>query len=263
MKYGVCVGIDKLDRVRVAAECGFDYVETSFGAMTNADDATYEAFKQTIRECNIPCESANGFLPREIRVTGDSVDSEVVRAFVEKGMQRAKELGIQVVVFGSGGARNLDESTSYTKGIQQLIVFLRDIAGPIAAKYGVRIAIEPLRPQESNIINRVKEGVMLAAAANCPNVGGLGDLYHMAVIGDNGDEIRAVKGSLYHTHIANPGLNSEKRRWYPADASEYDYKDFLDAVEYAGCPRCSIEASCDDFAVEAPKALAVLRSVHP
>lgn len=263
MKYGICVGINQLDRIKIAAECGFDYVEAGFAALTQADDAAYAAFKQALTDNNISCEAANGFLPGTLRVTGDNVDSDAVRAFVEKGMQRAKEVGIQVVVFGSSGARNLDENTSYYKGIQQLIAFLREIAGPVAAKYGVRIAVEPLCPQESNIINGVKEGVILAAAADQENVGGLGDLYHMAIIGDNGDDIRAVKGNLYHTHIASPGLNSGKRRWYPADPAEYDYKDFLDAVEYAGCPRCSVEAGCDDFAVEAPKALAVLRSVHP
>lgn len=262
MKFGVCLGHNQHDRIEIAAKCGFDYMEVGFAGMTEATDAEFAAFRDTLNRCGIPCESANGFLPGELPTTGDDVDFDALRAFLEKGMARAKEIGIEVVVFGSSASRNLREGTSYRRGAAQLVTFLREVAGPIAAKYGVRIAIEPLRPAESNIINRVKEGVILAAASGCENVGGLGDLYHMAVAGETGAEIRDCSGAIFHTHIANPALNTPNPRRYPADPAEYDYADFISAAAAAGCPRCSIEAGCENFEVEAPKALAVLRGVH-
>jgi len=259
MKFGVCIGTD-IERVKTAAACGYDYVETSFAAMTQLSDEDFLAFRDALKDNGISCETANGFLPGTLKVTGDSVDCEALSAFIEKGMQRAKELGIEVVVFGSGAARSLDENTSFRKGFAQITEFLKNIAGPIAAKYGISIAIEPLRMAESNIINRVKEGVMLASASGCDNVGGLGDLFHMVVGGDTAEDIRALRGSLLHTHISNPAFEP-RTRWYPLDADEYDYKGFIEAVEYAGCPRCSIEAGCDDFAATAPITLKVLRSL--
>ena len=262
MKFGVCIGHNQLDKIEIAAKCGFDYVETGFAGMTDASDEEFAAFKETLVRCGISCESANGFLPGRLPTTGDHVDFAALEAFIEKGMQRAKEVGIQVVVFGSSASRNLQEGTSYRRGAAQLVDFLREVAGPVAAKYGIRIAIEPLRPAESNIINRVKEGMLLAAASGCENVGALGDLYHMAVAGETGAEFDALVGDVFHTHIANPALGTDNPRRYPADASEYDYADFIRHAEAAGCPRCSIEAGYSDFAADAPKALAVLRGAR-
>lgn len=259
MKYGICIGIDKLDWVCIAAESGADYVEANFTQLAQADEETYAAFKNALEGNMIACEAANGFVPGTLPTTGEDVDDEALKAFVEKGMQRAQELGIRVVVFGSGASRSLKEGTGYRRGFEQLAKFLREIAGPVAEKYGISIAIEPLCPAESNIINTVKEGVMLAAASGRTNVSGLGDLYHMAIIGDTGDDLRALRGSILHTHISNPALNEVRRRRYPADVTEYDYADFIAAAEYAGCPRCSIEAGCEDFLSEAPRAIAVLR----
>ena len=112
----------------------------------------------------------------------------------------------------------------------------------------------------SDITLSFAAGVMLAAASGCENVGGLGDLFHRVVGGDTAEDIRALRGSLLHTHISNPAFEP-RTRWYPLDASEYDYKGFIEAVGYAGCPRCSIEAGCDDFAATAPITLKLLRSL--
>lgn len=261
MKYGICVGMDQLDRIRIAAQSGFDYIEANFTAMTQADEKTYTAFHSALLENSIACEVANCFLPGNIHLTGPDIDHALVRSHVEKGMKRAHELGIRIVVFGSGGARKIPEGTSFRRGFEQLADFLREIAGPIAAQYDISIAIEPLCPQETNIINRVKEAAMLSAASGCENVGALGDLYHMAVIGDDGAELRALKGCILHTHIASPALGSPKQRWFPADINEYDYADFIRAAEFAGCPRCSVEGSCSDFDTEAPLALQTLKAI--
>lgn len=261
MRYGVCVSMSQPEKIRIAAECGFDYVEIAFAELARADEAAFETLRAVLGETGMPCEAANGFIPGDIRLTGDKVDGEKARAHVETGMRRAKELGIQVVVFGSGAARSLDEETSFRRGFAQLAEFLGKIAGPVAERYGIRIAVEPLRPEESNIINRVKEGVMLAAASGCGSVGGLGDLFHMASVGDDVGELDALKGCIFHSHIANPALDTACPRRYPSVPEEYDYGSFIRAMERAGCLRCSVEAGCDDFAVEAPKAIAVLRSV--
>lgn len=259
MKFGVCLGYDQHDRIEIAAQCGFDYIEVSFTGMTEASDEAFAAFRDALARCGIPCESANGFLPGYLPTTGDHVDFAALEAFIDKGMRRAREIGIQVVVFGSSASRNLTEGTSYRRGTAQLVGFLRTVAGPVAARYGIRIAIEPLRPAESNIIHRVKEGMLLASASGCENVGALGDLYHMAVAGETGAEFDALVGDVFHTHIANPALNTDNPRRYPSDPAEFDYASFIRHAESAGCPRCSIEAGCTDFATEAPRALAALR----
>lgn len=262
MKYGVCLGYAQHDRIECAAKCGFDYFEVGFAALTEASDEAFAEFLGALRRLNIPCETANGFLPGRLPVVGEHVDEDALYAFLEKGMQRAQAAGIQVVVFGSGAARSLPDGISYRRGAAQIIHFLQSIAAPIARHYGVRIAIEPLRPAESNIINRVKEGAILAAAVGSETVGVLGDLYHMAHARESASELLDVSGALYHVHISNPALESETPRRYPAAPDEWDYASFLRAAQQSGCPRCSIEASCQNFEQEAPIALKTLRSIE-
>lgn len=261
MRYGVCIGLDNSEKIKIAAESGFDYIECGFGTLAKCSDEEFELYKKVLNENNIKVEAANGFLPGELKVCGEKVDSAALYSYIEKGMQRGAQLGLKTVVFGSGGARCLPDGWSYSNGFLQIAQFLRDIAGPVAEKYGVRIVMEPLRKKECNIINTVKEGVMLAACSGRENVGGLADLYHMVEQGDTNEDIKELKGSLWHAHISNPVKRANSNRIYPMGENEFDYKSFIEALEYAGCKRCSIEAASFDFEKEAPVSAQVLKNL--
>ena len=252
MKFGFCVGGD-VERVRIAAKTGADYVETGFELLAKEDGTEYDDFRAALEQCSIRCESANCFIPGGMKLTGETVDYHRIEKYVDRGMSRGAEIGLKTVVFGSGGARSVPEGFPFDQAFRQLVFFLKEIAGPIAETYGICVVAEPLC--DCNIIRTAKEGVMLAAAADRPNVLGLVDLYHMYKMHDAVSNIRDLKGLIGHAHIAEP-----KERVYPKDAVEYDYKAFLEALEYAGCPRCSVEAGSRDFAKDAPPALQVLKN---
>ena len=76
MKFGICLGIDAHDRIRIAAQSGFDYIEVAFSAMTQASDEAFDAFRAVLAETGIPCEAANGFIPGTLPITGENVDLE-------------------------------------------------------------------------------------------------------------------------------------------------------------------------------------------
>lgn len=261
MRFGVCRGVDALADIKTAAEAGFDYIECGFSGLARCTDEEFEAFAAALKENNIKCEAANGFLPRDYKVTGEEFDEEKIAAYIEKGMERGARVGLKIVVFGSGKARAVPEGTPFAEGYRQLVYFLGEVASPIAAKYGVTVVTEPLRKDESNIIHTIKEGVMLGAATGKENVGGLGDIYHMLGAGDTFDDVRELKGDLLHAHISNPEGADGMKRLYPASEEEFDYRGFVDALVYAGCERCSVEANCRDFASEAPAAAKLLRSL--
>lgn len=260
MRYGVCVGNDT-KKVKLAAEVGYDYVESGFQFFGRGDDAEIENFIKVLDECNIKCEAANCFMPSDLPVSGPDVDDEKNAAFVEVGMRKGKEAGLKTVVFGSSGARRVPEGFGYDKAFRQLGHFLADIVSPIAEKYGITVTVEPLSPGESDIINTVYEGVMLSAMVNKDNIKGLADLYHMVNAGDTADDVKRLKGSICHGHISNPVSRNGQKRLYPLDDDEYDYKSFVEALEFAGCERCSIEAGCIDFDAEAPVAIKMLKSL--
>lgn len=257
MKIGVCCGFDRIEE---AAEIGFDYVELNFASLAQIDDDTYNSLLINIKTKGIKCEAANCFFPGEYKITGPDINYDEITKYLKKGFKRAAETGIKTVVMGSGSARHIPDGYPYSNGVRDIINVVRNYVAPIAAEYNIDFVFEPLRSAESNIINTIKEGGMLAAAIDMPNVGVLGDLFHMHMEGDTYEDIEELKGIFRHAHISNPTpVNSEHARIYPANDSEYDYKGFFDALKYIGCERVSIEAATNNFYDDATVALKILK----
>lgn len=242
MRFGVCTDIEDLERLKAAKKAGLDYVESRFAFFATSSDEDFEKAKNNLCEAGIKCEAANCFIPGEFPISDSSCDRKALAEYIEKGMKRGVEVGLKTIVLGSGGARRVPENLTFKEGFKNVSSVLSEVISPVAEKYGINIAVEPLRTKECNIFNRVKEGVMLAASTGKDNIWGLADLFHMVEMDDTLDNIRDVKGCLKHAHLARPVM-----RVFPKAIDEYDYKGFIDALEYAECERCSIEASCDDF----------------
>lgn len=253
MKIGVCGG---LDRIAIIADCGYDYIETNFKDLAKSSEEDFQKFLIALKDNNLACEAANCFLPGELKVTGENVDYEALTQYLTVGFRRAAEAGIKVVVFGSGGSRHIPEGYSYKNAINDIIKFMKEYAAPMAAEYGIDIVFEPLRKKETNIINTIKEGAMLASAINLPNVGTLGDLFHMYVEGDTYADVRELKGIFRHAHMSYP--ESIDKRVYMKESDNFDYKGFFKALKYVGCERVSIEAGTDDFETDAREAIKVM-----
>ena len=253
MKIGVCGGFD---RIAITAACGYDYIETNFKDLAKSSEEDFQKFLTALKDNNLACEAANCFLPGELKVTGENIDYEALKEYLSVGYKRAAEAGIKVVVFGSGGARHIPEGYSYKAAINDIIKFMKEYAAPMAAEYGIDLVFEPLRKKETNIINTIKEGAMLASAINLPNVGTLGDLFHMYVEGDTYDDVRELKGIFRHAHMSYP--ESIDKRVYMKESDDFDYKGFFEALKYVGCERVSIEAGTDDFETDAREAIKVM-----
>lgn len=256
MKIGACAGCRTLDRLEVLAKTGFDYVETGFAELTDCSDDELDEFIENLESLGLDCEVANSLLPADIKLTGNEADYDKIREFLERGMVRAKKVGIEVVVFGSAAARNYPEGFSFDRAYEQLVAFLRDYLGPIAARQGLCAVVEPLSTMETNIIHTVADGVKLAKASGCYNVKGLADNFHMAANNDSVDEIYGMHGWILHSHIAH-GVT----RMYPKRGDGFDYKPFIDALQDAGCLRCTIEANSQDIAADAPEAFELLKGL--
>lgn len=241
MRFGMCVGSDP-GKIKLVAESGFDYVESCFSLLAESDCEQFGLFKSELEKYSLKCETVNCFLPGNLKVTGPQVDYDALREYIEKGMSRGKQLGLEKVVFGSSGARNVPAGWSYEEAYRQIVFFLKEIAAPVAEKYNVIIVIEPLRRSDSNIVNYALEGAALAAQANSRCIKCLVDYYHMFDVGDNCETVEKLSGAIKHSHIAEPVTRN-----FPRPNDGVDYKEFILALESAGCESCSVEASTDDF----------------
>ena len=254
IQIGVCVDADRFEAARAA---GFDYVETNASRVAALTDDDFEKLAAQVAKLRIPVAASMSFIPGSIKLTGPETDPAKQMAYVTSTLGRLNRLGVKVVVFGSGGARRVPDGFSKDEAFTQLVDFCRRIA-PVARENGITVVVEPLRRQETNIINTAREGLALVRAVDRPEIKLLVDYYHLAEEGENADIIAEAGPLLAHTHIANP-----KGRIFPLSLDESPYGGFfsnLCKIGYAG--RLSIEASTKDFALEAPQSLALLRSAR-
>ena len=184
-------------------------------------------------------------------VNGDpDFDIEMAVAYTEVAMRRAAEVGIKVTVLGSGWARSYPEGFSRDEAERQFVTLLKRM-GAIAKKYGVVIAIEPLRKQECNFINTVQEGYEIAKKVGSPNVKVNADIYHMMQEGESPQSlINAGRKYIANVHIA------ENARRTPPGTDGDDFTPYFRAlkkIKYNGS--ISIECGWGDFAKQLKPAI--------
>ena len=249
---GYCVGLKGLETAKAA---GFDYVELGVSEIAALSDADFDAALERVKQVGIPTPNANLFLPGSIRLTGpQTTDPEQQMAYVRKAFARLNRLGVKIVCFGSGGARRVPDGFPKDEAFKQLVDFGKRIA-PEARANGITVVIEPLRRQETNIINTTAEGFELVKAVSDPNFELLIDFYHLASEKEDPAIILEAREHIRHLHMANP-----QGRVFPLKWDEFDYAPFfanMRKIGYAG--RISVEASSPDIPAEGPQAIALLR----
>ena len=255
MKLGVCTGPDQWI---TAAEAGFDYIECPLNRLAAMNEEEYQAVLKMKNKAPIPLSACNCLLPSSIKVCGPTADESEQRAYLSHAFSRAQALGVSVVVFGSGGSRQVPPGFAFDQGWRQIISFLR-LAGECAERYNLDIVIEPLRRQECNILNYVSEAVLMAAVVDHPRVYVLGDTFHMISSSESWEALSQAGSLLRHIHVSHalPGLTG---RCFPAPDDGEDYAELfkvLKEMRYAG--NVSVEASTENFLSDSKKAVQALR----
>ena len=234
-------------------ELGFDYVELSLSHIMNQTEDEFHDFRKTLETSRVGCEACHNFFPGSIRLTGEEADLERALEYAGRAIRRASKLGVEVIVFGSAKAKNVPEGFSPTRAWQQIVDLLQRVH-EIAESFGITVAIEPVNKRESNIINRVDEGLELFRRVKRESIQMLADYYHMMVEAEDFRIIRNAGGSLRHVHFAHV-----EGRTYPASPQQ-SYRDFFHELKAAGYnARVSIEAYSNNFREDAARALKVLR----
>jgi sugar phosphate isomerase/epimerase len=251
VKIGLCTSLDNL---ALTERLGFDYIESAVSAIAEYDEAAFGKILAAVKASSLACERVNVLFPGTIKLIGAEADQKALDAYLEKAFARVHALGGTLAVFGSGRSRAIPAGYSFKRGYQELVRVTKRI-GDIAANHNIVVAIEPLNREETNVINSVKEGAMLAADADHKAVGLLADLYHILRENEPIDNIVVVQ-DLIHTHIA-----LLEGRGYPLKVTK-EAEDFFNALKKTGYSgTMSIEGKSDALEKDAAAALAVLRSL--
>lgn len=254
MWFGVCAGAD---RAKTAADAGLEFLEMTVGGLLKPreDESDFREALDEVRAAPLPCPVVNCFVPGDLKITGPEADMAALEAYVRVACERAGAAGVEVIVFGSGGARRIPDGFERDRAHDQIVEFCR-MLGPVAEESGVTIAVEPLSAKDCNVLTTVGESAALVREVGHPAVRLLVDFYHWARDGDSAADIVAAGDLLVHTHVATvPGR-------MPPGAEECDLAPFFRALKEAGYDgRVSIEARIGEPEKELPGAVEVMREL--
>lgn len=264
MRYGCCVNmvtqmadVSGTDVLPVLKEIGYDYAELSLSHLCALDEEHFRNVCNDLLSVGLPVEVCNNFFPPSLSLISPSVDINLIKEYLEKAFRRAIELGIKVIVFGSGGARSVPENIRFTEAFQRLVQILR-LINSYATSHKILIAIEPLRKNECNIINTYSEALILADMSNCSNVHCPLDIFHLFDEKENISVIEKKPERLVHVHFAEP-----KGRIFPIEANKKYYSTIVQHIMQTGYnQRISIEAYSKNFRNDASKALRLMKSIE-
>ncbi len=243
--FGAC---RSLKDAKILKAHGYDFIETSAASafIPTKSDEEWKKQKDVILSCGLPLRSCNGFLPGTFRLTGPNADFEPALKYAEIVLRRADEVGTKAIVFGSGGARNVPgdicgasaQKPLPEKGVEQYTEFCKILCKRVEDLKTVQIVIEPLRPNESNIINYVWQGMQIVREVNHPRLQELADIFHMICGKEPACSIIDAGCHLKHCHIAC----KETRKFpgtRPDDAEIFKpYFDALKKIGYCGGVSC-------------------------
>lgn len=251
MRFGVCAPIAAAERL---AALGFDYVEVHAGQLSGMSEAEFAAFCAENAAAPIRAEAANCLFPGEMRLVGPDADFEQIAAYLDHTLARLGAANIPVVSFGSGGSRRVPEGFDRETAHTQLVRVAK-LLGDTAEKYGVTVALEPLRRIESNSINTLAEGCALVDEVGHPHFKLLCDYFHVTEEGTAVSEVGLCGERIAHVHIAAPVTRKVMRE---EDGADYDA--FFTQLRTIGYDACiSFEGSVNDYEAELPYALAVMK----
>ena len=105
----------------------YDYIELSFSTVLSplVEDSAFAEQLARLKDLPLPARACNNFVAANVKVVGPDIDQDLVTRYVETGFARAEALGIERVVFGSGGARRVPEGFSRQAAWEQLVAFCR------------------------------------------------------------------------------------------------------------------------------------------
>lgn len=257
MKFGVCVGTD-INKMKLIKELGYDYAESHCQEIVSRSMEHLDEMKAT----GLPVIAANCFIG--MRIVGEEKDYSAIDEYLSTLFEKASYLGLEYLVFGSSAARRIPDGMSLENGRAEIVEFLKYHVVPLAEKYNLPVAIEPLRPQECNAINTIDDGVEVAKKVVSPYVKVLADVAHMYCQNEPMEKLLEYNGYIVHAHTSNPDPDPStgKKRIYPKIGDAFSQASFVDQLKAVGTKHCSIEADVIDFESDVTDAYEVLKELR-
>ncbi|MGI4794345.1 MAG: TIM barrel protein, partial [Janthinobacterium lividum] len=166
IKIGWCSPLEDAPLLR---HCGLDFIEVALAPLGIESAAGLATAKARVQASVLPVEAFNNFLPGDMRVVGPDADIPRFKVYLAHAAELLAHAAAQIVVYGSGWARNVPEGYERSRAEDEFAESLRLSADGLKGT-GTTLVIEPLNRKESNIVNSVAEGAAFVRRVNRPEV---------------------------------------------------------------------------------------------
>lgn len=214
----------------------------------SVSDSAFQFKLNQLKKLSLPVYALNIFIPGDLKFVGPNVNEQAILNYTQKVFERCKQAGINLIVWGSGGARRIPEGYSNEKARQEFIQMAKKIAAQ-AEQYEIILALENLNQQETNFINTVTEALQIVKDVNHANFKLCADIYHMLRENEPASVLLTTKDYLIHCDIA------EKENRTPPGKAGDDFTTYLLALKQIGYSgKIVLECRWNNLAAEAQPA---------
>jgi sugar phosphate isomerase/epimerase len=236
---------------------GYNYLVESISKCISPRTVSAVQFQSNLmafKKMKTKLYALNIFLPGDLKIVGPEVKEEMILSYAEEVIQRCRAANVNLIIWGSGGARRIPEGFDRAKAKEQFISIAKRIS-ELAKKYHIVLALENLNSTETNFITTLDEALKVVREVNHPNFRLCADIYHMLKEGEGPEVITKTKKYVVHCDLA------EKDGRTPPGTKNDDFMPYLKAlksIHYTG--KIIMECRWDNLAVQANPAYVFLRS---
>ncbi|MDB6131563.1 MAG: hypothetical protein JWM04_2670 [Verrucomicrobiales bacterium] len=255
---GRCVKVLNIQTPEEAGPAGFEYLELAMQDLLPLSEADFETTVKRLKALPIHALSGYGFLPADLKILGPDMEPQRMGVALRNGLARAKRLELKMVIFGNllTNLRKVPAGILKADAQKQFEIFCR-AAAEEGARHGIVILIEPIPAPTTDLINNVAEALALVEKVNHPN---LQLLVEYSILVKSKEDLAILEKAA--SHIRQIEIQNPNGWIYPKNADESDYASFFKALKkgnYQGS--FSIHGKPADVAIDAPKAIALIRSL--
>jgi sugar phosphate isomerase/epimerase len=248
---GCCAG--SADVPVLEATPGLDFIELPVARSLMGRPGDFELLETAMTRSPLRARAMNVFLPATLKVVGPDSSPDKLSAYAATALDRARLLGVGLLVFGSGASRIAPAGFTREQALDQLAEAVR-VVNELASSRGVTLAVEPLHSEETNLLNSVGEAAEFLRQQRLDGVRLVADLWHMECEGEDLDVLDGLGGLVAHAHVA------AAERKAPGQAPDR-IESFLRHLRQSGYEgACSIECKWSDLAAELPIAVERVRN---
>lgn len=212
---------------RAAKELGFDGIEIFPSEGCDGSNRTF--IRKHLEDNGLALAAVGtgaGWVKHRLTLTSPDADvRSAAEGFIRTIIDFAGSLGAPAIVGSMQGRWGDTVDRESALGLlSESLAFL----GEYAKQYGVPVIYEPLNRYETNLANRLGDGVTLLGRVGSRNVKLLADLFHMNIEEANpADAIRSAGPHVGHVHLAD----SNRR---PAGMGHTDFAPIAAALREVG-----------------------------